>query len=363
MRLTEPAYYLIIKLNDKWAITPEGFIMKTKNIKILVSVMCVAVIVATTCAMFVSCVDPYNVNMFDGIPNQLQDSDIAPDQTVAATAGVSITDTINDASLSTAEKIQAIMSATEQNEITAERFNYFQYKVGSTDLNSNHGTLIYQRLRKQNQKDKDDTTFKLAVNHNFDMIAINFVQDAMIRFVYNNKIYRIQGDPDNLVYDETSGLLTMSPDASWSKGKNFGDEEFVQSSQNLDETKKTCVNWDCDGIVLDEGATITALKNPDGATYYELKFTINLAVANADSSTIDRLQNDNGGSGMSLGKMEVRAEVWECGLMKFYETEETWSGTIVMYSGSADTHTYTWYSYTERDNDMSDTVAILNTLL
>lgn len=337
--------------------------MKSNTVKKLLAAMCLTVIVATTCALFVSCVDPKEVNMFEGIPNELEDSEVAPDSVVAATAHVSVTDIVEDASMTTGQKIAAIMSATEQNEITAERFNYFQYKVGSTDLGSNHGTLIYQRLRKQNQECKDDTTFKLAVNHNFDAVAINFVQDAMIRLGYDNKIYRIEGDVANLDYDEDSGLVYMTDNTGWSKGKNFGDYESVSSSQNLDETKKTCANWSCENIVSEENASIERKTTDSGNAYYELTFSVDLTVANADPDTISRLENDNGASGMSLGKLEVRAEVWECGLMKFYETSETWTGRIVLYSGSADTHSYTWYSYTERDNDMSGSVAILNTLL
>ncbi len=338
--------------------------MKKGSLKKLISALCLVTIVATTGALLVSCSDPYNVVMFDGVPNQLQDSEVAPDDVVAATAEIGIVDIINDATLTNAQKIQRIMSATEQNEITAERFNYFQYKKGSTDLGSHSGTLIYQRLRKQNQQNKDDTTYKRAVNHNFNALETTSVEDAMKRFLWDNKIYRMKGTIDNLVYDEESGLLTMTGDSSWKKGNNFGDEEFVASSQNLDETKKTCINWSCENIVLNDGAKIESKTNESGDVFYELTFTVDLDVANADSATIARLENDNGGSGMSLGKMEITAQVWECGLMKFYQTSEIWSGTIaVIYSGSAETDTYTWYSYTERDNDMSESKAILDSLL
>ena len=337
--------------------------MKTDLIKKIITAMCVAVIVATFGAVLAGCGDPYDVNIFDGIPNQLKDSDVAPDDVVVSTVKVGIADVLNDASLSNAQKIQKIMSATEQNEIKVERFAYFQYKVGSTDLGSNHGTLIYQRHRMQDQEVKDDTTLKRAVNHNFDQIALFTVQSAIDRFVYDGAYYRMETDADNIIYNEATGLLTIDPNAKWKRGDRFGSSETVASSQNLDETKKTCINWDCENIVLEESAKITQKSNPDGATYYELSFTINLNVANTDSKTIERLEQDNGGSGMALEKMEIRAEVWECGLMKFYETEETWSGTMVIYSGAADTHTYTWYSYSEREHDHTNSLAIRETLL
>ena len=339
--------------------------MKTDLIKKIITAMCVAVIVATFGAMLAGCgEDSLVADIPNDIPNKLLDSEVAPDATVAATAKVGITDIVNDASLTTAQKIQKIMSATEQNEITAERFNYFQYKKGSTEINGKSGTLIYQRHRKQNQECKDDTTLKRAINANFGSFELEFVQDAMIRLVYNDAIYRIKGAVEDVTYDSATGLLVVADDATWGKGKDFGKYELVEWSQNLDETKKTCANWECEGIVSEEGATINRVEQDGtGDVYYELKFTVDTAVANADPATIARLENDNGGSDMSLGKLEVRAEVWECGLMKFYETEEVWSGKIFIYSGSADSQSYTWYSYTERDNDMSESVAILDTLL
>lgn len=348
--------------------------MKTDLIKKIITAMCVAVIVATFGAVLVGCgEDSLVADIPDNIPNKLLDSEVAPDDVVAATAKVSIVDIVNDASLTTAQKIQKIMSATEQNEITAERFNYFQYKTGSTEIDGKSGTLIYQRHRKQNQKDKDDTTLKRAINANFGATELNFVQSSMIRLVYNDAIYRIQGAVADVNYDSTTGLLVVADDATWSKGDNFGGYELVEWSQNLDETKKTCANWECEGIVSEEGATINRVEQDGtGDVYYELKFTVDTAVANADSATIDRLENDNSGKDMSVGKLEVTAQVWECGLMKFYQTDETWSGEIgkrligdsgIWYKGSADSQSYTWYSYTERDNDMSESIAILNSML
>ena len=100
--------------------------MKTDLIKKIITAMCVAVIVATFGAMLVGCgEDSLVADIPDNIPNKLLDSEVAPDDVVAATAKVSIVDIVNDTALTNAQKIQKIMSATEQNEITAERFNYF----------------------------------------------------------------------------------------------------------------------------------------------------------------------------------------------------------------------------------------------
>ena len=370
--------------------------MKTDLIKKIITALCVAVIIATFGVMLTACDDPRQEDtgaldeIFGGNGDNDQDGDgevdetlpallaasgmqdtwVAPEADVVETVKYPIAGIISDDSLTDVQKIQQIMSATEQNEIKVERFNYFQYKMGTTDIDGESGTLLYQRTRRQNQQDKDDTTIKLPVKHNFNITAVNFVQDAMIRLVHDNKIYRIEGDVKKIAYDDKTGYLSLPADA-WKKGKHFGDEEFVTSSQNLEETKKTCVNWECANIVKSEGASITQKTTSNGDVYYVLSFTVDLDVANADETTIAKLENDNSGSNMSLGKMEIVAEVWECGLMKYYETDETWSGeigTYIMniwfgYKGSADSQSKTWYSYTERDNDMSESIAILGTLL
>ena len=46
--------------------------------------------------------------------------------------------------------------------------------------------------------------------------------------------------------------------------------------------------------------------------------------------------------------------------MKYYKIDESWNGTVmVLFSGSADTETEVWYSYSDRDTDMEDKLAML----
>ncbi len=49
--------------------------------------------------------------------------------------------------------------------------------------------------------------------------------------------------------------------------------------------------------------------------------------------------------------------------MMYYKIDETWEGrikvAILSYSGGADTETEVWYSYSDRDTDMEDKLAML----
>lgn len=329
----------------------------------------VILVIGLAATLFAGCADKIEGDLPDDIPNLLQDTEVCPDDVLDTSSLVSAKAIYENTALTDVEKAMQMMSATEQNEMSSSlaRFNYFQYKIGTTSIEDKSGTLIYQRLRKQNQQDKDDTTLKLPINHNFGVLESSFVTSAMIRLLVNNKIYRISGKSSDITYDETTGLLSMKDNDSWSKGKNFGDEEFVASSQNLEETKKTAAFWDTDGIINADTLKIEVKETSDGDVYYSLSFEVDVDVANADSRTTEKLNSDNGGTDMKINKLIVKAQIWECGLMRYYETEENWSGNIgnslIHYTGAADSKSYTFYSYTERDNDMSTSKAILNTLL
>lgn len=337
--------------------------------KKFIPIIAIVLVIGLTAACFAGCAEKIEGDLPEDIPNLLNDTDVCPDTVLDVSGLISAKSIYENSSLTDAEKIMQMMSATEQNEMSTSlaRFNYFQYKIGTTKLDNQEGTLIYQRLRKQNQQEKDDTTLKLPINHNFGNLEVTFVQSAMIRLLTDNKIYRISGDNKDMTYDEETGLISMKNDDGWSKGKNFGDSESVASSQNLEETKKTVAFWDKDGIIKEDSISIEKKTNEDGYVYYSLSFEVDVDVANSDSRTIDKLCEDNGGTDMKVNKLVVKAQIWECGLMRYYETSENWSGKIgniiINYEGAADSTSYTFYSYTEKDNDMSASKAILAELL
>ena len=276
-------------------------------------VFAVLAIILTSCLAFTACTDPLNVTIvpvdYSAVLNDYLEYPDEANVTSMQAVDRNVADIYADASLTDAEKVAQIMDRATYNEMECEYFTYFMDKVGTTNLGDNSGTLLYQRLRRQSDTLKDDTTVKLPVNHNFDAMASSFVEEA----------------------------------------------------------RKTVINWSVDGIVDSEGIVIE--KKVDEATgkeYFSLTFQIDVAVANADTngktSTIGRLQNDNGGSGMKFEYCKLKVEIWDCGLAKYYEIEESWSGTIAIYSGSAQSVTKVVFSYSEADMDDSASLAIRDSI-
>lgn len=329
-------------------------------------VFAVLAIVLTSCLAFTACTDPLNVTIvpvdYSAVLNDYLKYPDEANVTSMEAVDRNVADIYADASLTAAEKVAQIMDRATYNEIDCEYFAYFMDKVGTTNLGSNSGTLIYQRLRRQSDTIKDDTTIKLPVNHNFDGVASSFVTAADIRYVKDGKYFRMDCSASDLSYDETTGLVVGS---NWKKEsrKNWNRDENAADSRSYDEARKTVINWSADGIVSAEGITME-IKTDEatGKNYYELTFAIDIAVANADDTTIERLENDNGGSGMKFEYCKFKVQIWDCGLAKYYEIEESWNGTIAVYSGSAQSVTKVIFSYSEADMDDSESLAIRDSI-
>ena len=329
-------------------------------------VFAVLAIILTSCLAFTACSDPLNITIVPvDYSAVLIDYLKYPDEAnVTSMQAVerNVADIYADASLTDAEKVAQIMDRATYNEMECEYFAYFVDKVGTTNLGNNSGTLLYQRLRRQSDTLKDDTTIKLPVNHNFDAIASSSVTAADIRYVKDGKYFRMDCGASDMNYDSKTGLVVGSNWKKQSRG-NWNKTENAADSRSYDEARKIAINWSAEGIVDSENITIQSKVDENtGKVYYELSFSIDVDVANADSTTIGRLENDNGGSGMKFEYCKFKVQIWDCGLAKYYEIDESWSGTIVMYSGSAKSVTKVVFSYSEADMDDSASLAIRDSI-
>lgn len=263
------------------------------------------------------------------------------------------------------EAIAQMIDGATMNEIACDHFAYFTNKIGSTKLGSNEGSLIYQRLRRQNDVLKDDTTIKLPVNHNFNSTASTFVTSADIRYTSEGKYKRMNTKNSKIKYNFETGILEVE---QWKKqsSKNWNKTEDAKGSRSYSEARKSVINWEKSGIVAEEGAKIELKYDDNNNAYYELTFSIDVEVANKDNngseSTIGRLENDNGGSDMKFEYCNFVVQIWECGLAKRYDIEESWSGKIAIYSGSAQSKQTTVFSYSLDDMDYSKTDAIYKSI-
>ena len=329
-------------------------------------VFAVLAIILTSCLAFTACSDPLNVTIvpvdYSAVLNDYLKYPDEANVTSMQAVDRNVADIYADASLTDAEKVAQIMDRATYNEMECEYFTYFMDKVGTTNLGDNSGTLLYQRLRRQSDTLKDDTTIKLPVNHNFDAMASSFVTAADIRYVKDGKYFRMDCGASDMNYDSKTGLVVGSNWKKQSRG-NWNKTENAADSRSYDEARKIAINWSAEGIVDSENITIQSKVDENtGKVYYELSFSIDVDVANADSTTIGRLENDNGGSGMKFEYCKFKVQIWDCGLAKYYEIDESWSGTIVMYSGSAKSVTKVVFSYSEADMDDSASLAIRDSI-
>ncbi len=267
---------------------------------------------------------------------------------------------------------QMLFAATK-NLATAHQYSYFKNQIGTTNLGSKSGTLIVQRMRRQNQDIKDDTTLKLPYNHNFGPIettAVTGEGKVAVRYIKEGGIYRIKSS--KITYDSKTGFLVCD---AWARGKNWGDSETPDMSANIKEARinyLSLVEGMTNDYDADDNADISkpkaifkksSAKIEDKGDYYEIFVEVDSSVANNDEDTMSYFNEDNGTSDANIAKCEITYQVWKCGLPKSYSIDETWSGKIQVYEGEANAKSECRYSYTDKDcNDDSATEAIWKSL-
>ena len=255
---------------------------------------------------------------------------------------------------------------------TAHQYSFFKYQIGTTNLGDNTGTLLYQRMRRQNKEIKDDTTLKLPINHNFNSIAVTGVTGegkTAIRYIKDHAIYRIVSK--TIDYDSKTGLLSCD---SWKKGSNYGDEEEVSVSANITEARANYLSL-VKGMVYNGATENMDINSPkavfkksptkiqDKGDYYEIYVETDSTVASKDSDTLKFFKEDNGATNATITKCNITIQIWKCGLIKEMYIDEEWSGKIAGFSGVANSVSKVVYSYTDDDcNDDSKTEAIWKAL-
>lgn len=332
--------------------------------KKFITFISVVLVIGLVAACFAGCVNSYEGPISDELPHDiLTGVDTAPSDEIKNSITVSIQDIVNDATLANNEKVRLIMDAIEENETKVLRYTYFKYTKGQTTLSEeNDFMMIYQRIKKQDRDIKDDIILKFPINvgTSDQLFSIYATTAAGSKGIYaDGMLWRLKVSLSDLLYDgEGTGLLSVK-DGAWKKGSDFGNkEETSVQTQNREESKKTALNFSCENIISADGVSITH----NEAGYYEISFKADIDVANADETTIDRLEQDNTASSMSFNKLEVTVQVWDCGLIKEMDYVESWNGKIVGFSGTANAETHIEYSYTLEDCDHTETQAIINSL-
>lgn len=311
-------------------------------------------------------------------------------------------------SASGAEKAEVAKSVAAElfaygcyNEEYIDKYVYFSNQTGSTNLGNGSGEATHQNYKliireSENSpgykyhytlKNVTNATGTLSTILNLPIINQVLVQ-AKLRFVEDtNKLYRFEGE--NIRYAEGHGADSEQPllTCDWETGTDWGtddppivkregdkltldgiEEDIIQIAEgNGDEPViHGNVNILAENIV--KSASITEGK-ADGHSVYEVTMELDVDVANADGASVAMLKNANSASECGWATDEngsgpvITYQIWDNGLLKYYKIDETWEGKIkvllLSYSGGADTETEVWYSYSQKDTDMTEKLAML----
>ncbi len=282
------------------------------------------------------------------------------------------------------------------NEEYIDKYVYFSSQTGSTDLGSKGmGDVTTQNYKLIVHQGEDTPGYKYhytlkKVNEATGTIDTfrSFFESARMRFVTDtDKLYRFEGD--DIRYEDGHDMSSEQPilTCDWKTGSDWGkddppivkregekltldgiEEDIIQIAEgNGDEPViHGNVNILAENIV--KSASITEGK-ADGHSVYEVTMELDVDVANADGASVAMLKNANSASECGWATDEngsgpvITYQIWDNGLLKYYKIDETWEGKIkvllLSYSGGADTETEVWYSYSQKDTDMTEKLAML----
>ncbi len=281
------------------------------------------------------------------------------------------------------------------NEAYIDKYVYFSTQSGSTT----YGSLGTSEATSQNYRlivNGDDNTAGYKYHYTIkkvDSVSSQALElfksqfeDATLRFVVDtNILYRLAGE--DVHYDD-EGYLTCtwvveSNESDWGVEdkpaivKKSGDKLTLEGiKQDIEEVASSDpgnsyihgnINILKDGIVnyakitpLDSELENTSYDSED-ISAYRILMQIDTSVANSDEASQNMLNNSNGTSDCKWdeGGYTIIFWVWNNGLFQSYILGESWTGTILGMSGSVSSATRVVYSYSDRDTDLTDKLAML----
>lgn len=293
------------------------------------------------------------------------------------------------------EVIQAARKAAVQlyayacyNERTLDKYAYFSNQEGETDLGSSGVATAYRQEYYLRVNESEDTcgyryhyTIKMVDDEKTSGLVGSFkstFESARMRITdKTDLLYRFEGDKIR-EGEEHEGLGFKLLTCNWKKGKDWGKADIVmkKSEYILPEdikadiekqagedniTIRGNINILADNIV--KNALIIENENDDGVMAV---MTIDTAVANKDDASLKMLRKANSSSdclwvdpdGDTSG-LTIVFRVWGNGMFRFFTVSESWKGKISGFNGTADSVTTTYYTYSDRDCDMTDNLKML----
>ena len=280
------------------------------------------------------------------------------------------------------------------NERHLDKFVYFSDQEGHTKLGGSRGsgTAIKQEyylrvnenenscgyryfytLKKVIEADGDIKTFKSR----FESARLRMTEQTDLLYRFEGDEIRVGARNDNVDCE----LL----ECDWKTGSDWGKPELqvkkrefiepadieadIQRWAGVDIAGQDCGTIHANINILAENIIQSASIFNDDKGGNVIVMTIDTGVANSDSASLKMLRQGNGSKNCTWRAsadddgdtgLTIVCSYWGNGLFRTYSVMERWHGTMMsIYSGTVESETTVYYSYSDRDCDMTANLAML----
>ncbi|MDE6598189.1 MAG: hypothetical protein K2K60_06090 [Clostridia bacterium] len=278
------------------------------------------------------------------------------------------------------------------NERHLDRYAYFSNQEGKTDLGDTGGkglAIKQEYFLRVNENDNSCGyryfyTLKKVIEASGTIKTFKSkFESAKLRFTDQTDIlYRFQGD--NLRVGAKHEVLGCELlDCDWKTDKSdWGKhelqvkkrdfiapeniEEDIQRWAGVDISGQDCGTIHANINILAENIMEYAMILEEGeGDGYLVVMMMDTDVANGDEASLKMLRQANGSNNCVWRKdggdtgLTIAFRIWGNGLFRMYRTVECWYGSIVGTKGTVSSETEVYYSYSDRDCDMTENLAML----
>lgn len=265
------------------------------------------------------------------------------------------------------------------NERTLDKYAYFSNQEGETDCGGSGSAKAIKQEYYLRVNESEKTcgyryhyTLKKATESS-GMVA-NFkgsFESARMRVTdKTDLLYRFEGKGEISIGDEHSTLGCKMLTCDWETGKDWGKPDIVMKKSEFvapDKIEEDIVSHAGeDNITIRGNVNILAENIVKNATIFKedeggyfIIMTVDTAVANKDEASLKMLRKANSSDNCEWvddgddSGLTIIFRLWDNGLFRFYNVKERWRGSIVIFTGTADSATAYYYSYSDRDCDMT----------
>lgn len=299
----------------------------------------------------------------------------------------------NDAEVSSAARTAAakMFAYARYNLYYLDKFVYFADQEGSTDLGPVTGTAAATKQEYYIRVNENPNSCGYRYHYTIKSVdrqkstglvagMAGLFESGRIRITdQTDRLYRFECEDMKAITTHYNSVLKVNVmSCPWVKGKDWNKPDLkivkrdpIAAEDILKDIEENAgandVSMPGNVNILAENVLQAAkiMENDDG---YILIMNVDTAVANKDAASLRMLRNANDSNDCVWQKGEKSADdtlldedtglkivcaLWKNGLVRQIAIDERWTGTIKAFNGSAKSYTCTYYSYSDRDCDMT----------